>query len=91
MPRLIEAFTTSAQGPFYAQRAWIGRARSESSSFLDVHLSLISFRVKDKLRSGELAVSGDQWPIFLFQGYRYDPEDPWNGLFRSTLLVSVGI
>ena len=36
-----------------------------------------------------MAVSGDQWPIFVYQGYSYDPEDPWNGLLRSTLLVSV--
>jgi hypothetical protein len=36
-----------------------------------------------------MAVSGDQWPIFLYHGYNYDPEDPWNGLFRSTLLVYV--
>ena len=47
-------------------------------------------RTKDKLRSGEMAVSGDQWPIFLYHGYNYDHEDPWNGLFRSILLVSVG-
>jgi hypothetical protein len=34
-------------------------------------------------------VVGDQWPIFLYHGYSYDSEDPWNGLFRRTLLVSV--
>ena len=36
-----------------------------------------------------MAVAGDQWPIFLYNGYTYDPEDPWNGLFRSIILVSV--
>jgi hypothetical protein len=41
------------------------------------------------LRSGELAITGDQWPIFLYAGYTYDPEDPWNGLLRSNILVSV--
>lgn len=46
-------------------------------------------RIKAKLRSGEMAVSGDQWPLFLYAGYTYDPEDPWNGLLRSGLLVSV--
>ena len=46
-------------------------------------------RIKEKLRSGEMAVAGDQWPVFLYSEYRYDPEDPWNGLFRSVLLVSV--
>ncbi|KAI0058387.1 hypothetical protein BV25DRAFT_1810724 [Artomyces pyxidatus] len=44
--------------------------------------------VKKKLRDGELVVAGDQWPIFLYQGYRYDPDDPWQGLFRSELLVT---
>jgi hypothetical protein len=46
-------------------------------------------RTKERLRSGEMTVSGDQWPIFIYQGYNYDSEDPWNGLFRSSLLVSV--
>jgi len=50
---------------------------------------LTVFRIKEKLRGGEVVVSGDQWPIFLYSGYSYDPEDPWNGLFRSSLLVSV--
>ncbi|KAH7919885.1 hypothetical protein BV22DRAFT_1050765 [Leucogyrophana mollusca] len=44
--------------------------------------------VKEKLRSGEMTVSGDQWPIFLYSSYNYDPEDPWNGLLRSQILVS---
>jgi hypothetical protein len=43
---------------------------------------------KEKLRGGEIIVSGDQLPLFVYQGYYYDPEDPWNGLFRSSLLVS---
>lgn len=46
-------------------------------------------RTKEKLRNGELSVSGDHWPIFLYHGYHYDKEDPWNGLFRSSLLVTV--
>jgi len=43
--------------------------------------------VKEKLRTGELVASGDEWPAFLYHG-TYDPQDPWNGLFRSTLLVT---
>lgn len=43
---------------------------------------------KEKLRNGEMLIPGDQWPIFLYGGYTYDPEDPWRGLFRSRLLVS---
>jgi len=53
--------------------------------------NLTTFRMKEKLQSGEMAVSGDQWPIFLYHGYSYDPEDPWNGLFRGTILVSVSL
>lgn len=53
------------------------------------HSRLTPCRTKEKLRHGEIMVSGDQWPIFLFSGYNYDPEDPWNGLFRSSLLASV--
>jgi hypothetical protein len=46
-------------------------------------------RTKEQLRNGTLLVSGNQWPIFLYQGFRYDEEDPWNGLFRSSLLILV--
>ena len=46
-------------------------------------------RIKAKLRSGDMAVPGDHWPIFLYTGYIYDPEDPWKGLFRSSILVAV--
>jgi hypothetical protein len=47
------------------------------------------FSTKAKLRSGKLAVPGDMWPIFLYAGFKYDPETPWDGLLRSALLVSV--
>ncbi|KIM86989.1 hypothetical protein PILCRDRAFT_4229 [Piloderma croceum F 1598] len=43
--------------------------------------------IKGRLRSGEMTVPGDQWPIFLYAGYEYDPQNPWKGLFKSTLLV----
>jgi hypothetical protein len=38
-----------------------------------------------------MVVTGDQLPIFLYYGYKYDPDDPWDGLFRSILLVSVSL
>ncbi|OBZ70778.1 hypothetical protein A0H81_09007 [Grifola frondosa] len=41
---------------------------------------------KKQLKSGEMAVPGDQWPIFLYAG-KYNPEEPWDGLLRSKLLV----
>ncbi|KAG2744375.1 hypothetical protein P692DRAFT_20744671 [Suillus brevipes Sb2] len=43
---------------------------------------------KQNLQSGEIAVSGDQWPLFVYANEAYDPEDPWNGLLRSRLLVN---
>ncbi|KAG1846966.1 hypothetical protein C8R48DRAFT_750554 [Suillus tomentosus] len=42
---------------------------------------------KENLRSGELWVCGDQWPIFVYAHYTYDSEDPWSGLLRSCLLA----
>ncbi|KIK32359.1 hypothetical protein CY34DRAFT_101648, partial [Suillus luteus UH-Slu-Lm8-n1] len=42
---------------------------------------------KENLRSGELLVCGDQWPVFLYAHHTYDAEDPWCGLLRSRLLV----
>ncbi|KIM54097.1 hypothetical protein SCLCIDRAFT_31351 [Scleroderma citrinum Foug A] len=40
-----------------------------------------------ELANGEIQVAGDQWSIFMYANYSYDPEDPWNGLLRSGLLV----
>jgi hypothetical protein len=62
---------------------------NEYENFILTSYLLTLSRIKEKLKTGEMVISGDQWPIFLYQGYQYDPEDPWNGLFRSTLLVSV--
>jgi hypothetical protein len=50
---------------------------------------LLFVSVKDKLKSGEMVVAGDQWPVFLYEGYKYDPEAPWTGLLRSSLLAMV--
>ncbi|KIM53226.1 hypothetical protein SCLCIDRAFT_32034 [Scleroderma citrinum Foug A] len=43
---------------------------------------------RTKLVNAEIQVAGDQWPIFLYANYTYDPEDPWNGLLHSGLLVA---
>jgi hypothetical protein len=56
---------------------------------LRIYLLSYFASTKEKLKSGELVVAGDQWPMFLYEGYVYDPDDPWKGLFRSSLLVSV--
>jgi len=42
-----------------------------------------------KLSSGELTVAGDQWLLLVYANQGYNPEDSWNGLFRSQLLVWV--
>ncbi|KAH6913696.1 hypothetical protein BKA70DRAFT_1096331, partial [Coprinopsis sp. MPI-PUGE-AT-0042] len=44
--------------------------------------------IRDALRNGTLVVAGDQWPVFLYKDYTHNPEDIWDGLFRSSLLVS---
>ena len=51
----------------------------------------MTFSTRTKLENGELQVAGDQWPVFLYADYMYDPEDPWNGLLCSGLLVSVSL
>ncbi|KAG1890410.1 hypothetical protein F4604DRAFT_1876902 [Suillus subluteus] len=44
-------------------------------------------QTKDNLRSSELLVCRDQWPVFLYAHHTYDAKDPWCGLLRSRLLV----
>ncbi|KAG0704986.1 hypothetical protein DFH29DRAFT_800998 [Suillus ampliporus] len=43
---------------------------------------------KQNLQSGVISISGDQWPLFLYANEAYDPEDPWNGLLRTHLLIN---
>jgi hypothetical protein len=46
-------------------------------------------RIKRQLRSKELTVTGSHWPIFVYQDEKYNPENPWKGLFRNEMLVKV--
>ena len=46
-------------------------------------------RVKDDLKSGDIVVTGDRWPLFLYANCEYDPEDPWSGLLQNSILISV--
>lgn len=46
-------------------------------------------RLKQKLRSGELLVPGDQWPLFVYAAQAFDHEDPWKGLFKSRIMIQV--
>ena len=45
--------------------------------------------MREKLKNNEIAVTGDQWPLLLYADGKYDPEEPWDGLFRNKLLVWV--
>ena len=36
-----------------------------------------------------MQIHGDQWPLFLYADLAYDPDDPWNGLLRNQLLITV--
>ena len=51
----------------------------------------MSFRTREGLRDGHLKFSSDQWPIFLYANYIYNPDDPWNGLLRSTIMIFVSV
>ncbi|KAL4066815.1 hypothetical protein J3A83DRAFT_4360117 [Scleroderma citrinum] len=42
-----------------------------------------------KLTNGKIQVARDQWPVFLYVNYMYDPEYPWNSLPCSGLLILV--
>ncbi|KAG1818904.1 hypothetical protein EV424DRAFT_1323551, partial [Suillus variegatus] len=50
-------------------------------------LDWLDAETKQSLKSGETAVSGDQWPMFLYSGYVYDSEDPWKGVLRSEIFI----
>ncbi|KAF8221194.1 hypothetical protein L208DRAFT_1329645, partial [Tricholoma matsutake] len=43
--------------------------------------------VREKLSSGEMPVHGDQWLMLVYADQEYDPKNPWEGLFRSWILV----
>lgn len=49
----------------------------------------ITYRIKAKLKSGEMYVRGDQWPVFLYDDNKFDPENPWKGLLCNHILVLV--
>lgn len=47
--------------------------------------------IQTRLRSLELLVPGEQWPIFIYKDNVVNEEDEWDGLFRSKLLVTVSL
>lgn len=87
--KVIADFTMSVQVLSYALPAWIGLIHSKFLPELLRLIPLIFFRIREKLCSGEMRVRGDQWPLFLYANLDYDSDDPWKGLLRGHLLVSV--
>ena len=45
--------------------------------------------MRAKLSGGEIVVHGDQWPMLVYANQEYDPDEPWEALFRNQLLVQV--
>ncbi|TEB18471.1 hypothetical protein FA13DRAFT_1648706 [Coprinellus micaceus] len=41
---------------------------------------------REKLKSGELSVTGDVWPTFLYHG-GFNADNPWEGLLKGDILV----
>jgi hypothetical protein len=84
----------SVQALFCVLQDWTGQTASEDTSFCSRMILIDGLqlcRIKEKLRNGELLIPGDQWPLFLYAGQTFDQEDPWKGLFRSSILVSVSL
>ena len=47
----------------------------------------VHFSVCMKLVNSQIEVSGDEWPLLLYKDQKYDPDEPWDGLFRCKYLV----
>ncbi|KZP06421.1 hypothetical protein FIBSPDRAFT_966463 [Athelia psychrophila] len=45
-------------------------------------------KTKSGLQTGEIAATGDSWPMFLYADSLYDENDPWKGLLCSQLLIN---
>ncbi|KAI0065330.1 hypothetical protein BV25DRAFT_1913920 [Artomyces pyxidatus] len=55
--------------------------------FCPAELDWDNEEIRAKLVSGEIVVQGDQWQLFVYARSEYDPNHPWDGLFRGELLV----
>lgn len=72
------------------RRFWLGWCSvSLSSAACCSCAHPLNLRTKKLLKSGQMAIIGDQWPNFVYAANGFDPNAPWNGLLRSEILVSV--
>jgi hypothetical protein len=78
----------TALGSYCVPRDWTGLILS-MQYLRHGQRHLMTFRTRESLRGGHLQVPGDQWPLLLYHEYSYDPDNPWKGLLRSTILISV--
>ncbi|TEB09971.1 hypothetical protein FA13DRAFT_1759839 [Coprinellus micaceus] len=44
--------------------------------------------IQKQLKTGQIIVSGDNWPFFLYRDHTLNAENLWDGLFQGELLVS---
>lgn len=75
----------------YVQSHGTGRTISKLRRICYQFTLLTRFRIRKELDSGELAVPGEHWPTFVYEGYIYDDTRPLLGLFKSAILVCVSI
>ncbi|KAH6896197.1 hypothetical protein BKA70DRAFT_1116609, partial [Coprinopsis sp. MPI-PUGE-AT-0042] len=45
-------------------------------------------KVKEGLRGGTLTVTGESWPIFIYENYVYHPKEPLRGFMRSAIMLA---
>ena len=88
MSRRIVGSITLLPAPFSAPLVLTGMTPGELPLPINLFF-LISCSVREGLKNDEITVAGDQWPLLVYADCAYDPEEPWEGLFRNKLLVWV--
>ncbi|KAJ3514482.1 hypothetical protein NMY22_g14718 [Coprinellus aureogranulatus] len=53
----------------------------------EISPSSLQCRDRHALRNKEIIAGGTDWPVFLYENEKPDPEDMWRGLFRGRLLI----
>jgi hypothetical protein len=79
-------------GDCCAQSRWTGIAQSSSSLAVIRTLHSQSYtRDRNRLRNGTLKPDPQDWPLFVYANYAADPENLYDGLLRSDVLIKVRI
>jgi hypothetical protein len=88
MSRRIVGSITLLPATFSARLVLTGMTPGELVT-LAVQIFFLICSVREDLENDEITVAGDQWPLLVYADCAYDPEEPWEGLFRNKLLVWV--